>query len=109
MRFGHFALPTEACHVIESNWDALLDLAKDSGKELRSLIKRKRDEIQILQDGVSIVDVHYLNSSRRPSPSPRGKRRYSVDGCAMLTRYLFILSHSCIIRYRSVRQSRARK
>lgn len=66
MTLGSFVLKAEALHIIESNWDALLDRAKKSGEELRSLIKRKRDEIQILQDGVGI---HTRNSSQTRPPT----------------------------------------
>lgn len=42
----------EAQSIIENNWTRLLSHAKYSRKEIVGLIKRKRNEIQSLRDGV---------------------------------------------------------
>lgn len=45
----------ETSHIIESNWVTLLKKAETSCSELQLLIRRKRDEIQSLRDGVCIL------------------------------------------------------
>lgn len=42
----------EAQRIIERNWTALLSQAQTSRNRILGLIKRKRDEIQSLRDGV---------------------------------------------------------
>lgn len=42
----------DAQHIIETNWISLLTQAQTSKNKILGLIKRKRDEIESLRDGV---------------------------------------------------------
>lgn len=50
-------LGPKACHIVDVNWMTLLNHTKTSCDGLRTFIKHKRDEFQILQDGVCIEDI----------------------------------------------------
>lgn len=58
----HPAVEPEASHIIESNWVTLLKKAETSCIELQLLIRRKRDEIQSLRDGVRILQCPLYTS-----------------------------------------------